>query len=244
MKINEINRNYKVFVDFDGTITKQDVYEHMFLKFGDADVAKRIIDRWISKEITSIDTCNLLCETVEDFNPGLFDEFLRTIEIEESFIKFVKFCEVNNIDLYVVSDGLDYYIDKLMIRENLNHLTVYSNHLSFDENGKLIPGFPYTDEECNLCANCKRNHILNHSSDEDITIYIGDGFSDSCPAQYVDFIFAKRSLLKFCEANRISFYPFNNFDDVIPRMEELLNKKRLKKRHQAELKRKEVYQQG
>ena len=244
MKLTNINRNYKVFVDFDGTITKQDVGEQMFLKFGDADEARNIIKRWFSNEITSIDTWNLLCETVEDFNPGLFDDFLSTIEIEESFFEFVKFCEVNNIDLYVVSDGLDYYINKLMIRENLNHLTVYSNKLSFDENGKLIPAFPYTDEECSLCGNCKRNHILNNSSDEDITVYIGYGFSDTCPAQNVDFIFAKKSLLKFCEANRISFYPFKNFDDVIPRMEEILNKKRVKKRHQAELKRKEVYQQG
>jgi len=242
--MNKINRNYKVFVDFDGTITKQDVGENMFLKFGDAGEAQKIIDRWISNEITSIDTNNLLCETVKNFNPVLFDEFLSTIEIEESFFEFVKFCEVNRIELYVVSDGMDYYIDKLMIRENLNHLTVYSNKLSLDDNGNIIPAFPYTDEECNLCGNCKRNHILNHSSEEDITVYIGDGFSDTCPAQHVDFIFAKKSLLKFCEKNRISYYPFNNFDDVIPRMEELLSKKRIKKRHQAELKRKEVFQQG
>lgn len=244
MKINKFNRNYKVFVDFDGTITKQDVGEQMFLRFGDADEAQKIVDKWISNEITSIDTCKLLCETVKEFNPGLFDDFLSTIKFEESFIEFEKFCDVNNIDLYVLSDGLDYYIDKLMIRENLDHLTVYSNQLSFDKSGNLVPDFPYTDEECNLCGNCKRNHILNHSSDEDITFYIGDGFSDTCPAQHVDFIFAKKSLLKFCEVNRISFYPFNNFNDVIPRMEELLNKKRVKKRHQAELKRKEVYQQG
>ena len=244
MTKNLLNRNYKVFVDFDGTITKQDVGEHMFLKFGDAEEARNIIQRWFKNEITGIDTWNLLCGTVKDFDPGQFDKFLKTIEIEESFHKFVKFCEKNDMDIYVLSDGLDYYIEKLMERENLSHLKIYSNNLSIDENGSLIPGFPYTDEECNLCANCKRNHILNHSADDDITFYIGDGFSDTCPAQYVDFIYAKRTLLKYCETNRISYYPFNNFDDVILSMEQLINKKRLKKRHQAELKRKEVFQQG
>jgi 2-hydroxy-3-keto-5-methylthiopentenyl-1-phosphate phosphatase len=121
---------------------------------------------------------------------------------------------------------------------------VYSNSLSFDEKGNLVPIFPFTDEECNLCANCKRNHIINHSAEDDFTIYIGDGFSDTCPAQHVDFIFAKRSLLKYCEENRISYYPFYNFDDVTLRIKELFNRKRLKKRHQAVLKRKEAYQQG
>jgi len=50
--------------------------------------------------------------------------------------------------------------------------------------------------------------------------------------------------LKFCEINRISFFPFDSFSDVINRIESLGNKKRLKKRHQAELKRREVYLQG
>ena len=45
-------------------------------------------------------------------------------------------------------------------------------------------------------ANCKKNHIINHSSDDDITIYIGDGNSDKDAAQYCDFIFAKNDLLK------------------------------------------------
>jgi 2,3-diketo-5-methylthio-1-phosphopentane phosphatase len=241
---NRIKRTYKVFVDFDGTITRQDVGEQMFLKFGDADEARQIAERWIKNEITSIDTSHLLCRTVRNFNHDLFNDFLSAIEIDDSFFDFVNFCEDNNIEIFVLSDGLDYYIDKLLTRENLNHLTVYSNRLTFDNNGNLIPLFPYTDEECNLCANCKRNHIINHSADDDITFYIGDGYSDTCPAQHVDFIYAKKSLLKYCEANRISYFPFDNFDDVIRGMKKLMSKRRLKKRHQAELKRKEVYQQG
>jgi 2-hydroxy-3-keto-5-methylthiopentenyl-1-phosphate phosphatase len=58
---------------------------------------------------------------------------------------------------------------------------------------------------------------------------------------FCDFIFAKDDLLKYCEKERITFFPFNNFDDVIERMEMLRQKKRLKKRHQAELNRREIY---
>jgi 2-hydroxy-3-keto-5-methylthiopentenyl-1-phosphate phosphatase len=75
-------------------------------------------------------------------------------------------------------------------------------------------------------------------------VYIGDGHSDQCPAQYVDFIFAKDDLLRFCEMERITFFPYHNFNDVKIRLQSLLQKKRLKKRHQSLMKRRAVYMQG
>ena len=238
------DRVYKVFVDFDGTITQTDVGEHMFLKFGDPDKANDIIRRWINKEITSTESWILLCKTVKGFKQEEFDDFLSGIKIDPGFIVFENYCRDNQIDIFVLSDGLDYYIDKVLAQNELSHLKVYSNKLEFDADNNLVPSFPYTDEECDQCANCKRNHILNNSSDEDYTIYIGDGYSDTCPAQYTDYIFAKNSLLKYCEKERISYYPFNDFTDVLERFEEMRSKRRLRKRHQAELKRKEVYQRG
>ena len=50
--------------------------------------------------------------------------------------------------------------------------------------------------------------------------------------------------LKFCEKERISYYPFKNFKDVIARIKPMLEQKKIKKRYQAELKRKAVYAQG
>ena len=123
-------------------------------------------------------------------------------------------------------------------------MKVFSNILSIDESRNLIPLFPYTDEECDKCANCKRNHILNSSGEEDITIYIGDGWSDTCAAEHCDIIFAKRSLLKYCENNGLPYYPFKSFRDVQQIITQLKEKKKVKKRHRAVLKRKEAYCQG
>ncbi|NNG25993.1 MAG: 2-hydroxy-3-keto-5-methylthiopentenyl-1-phosphate phosphatase, partial [Ignavibacteriaceae bacterium] len=85
------------------------------------------------------------------------------------------------------------------------------------------------------------DHIINHSGDDDFTVFIGDGNSDKDTIQYCDFIFAKDGLLKFCEKERITYFPFKNFNDVIKRLNQLKSKKRLKKRHRAELKRREAY---
>ena len=238
------DQTIKIFVDFDGTIAKKDVGDHLFMEFGDLDVINEIADRWIAGEISSAIFWNELFDSLPDVEKSDMDLFLKKMEIEEGFTEFLQLCDENNIELTVLSDGLDYYIDSIFAENNLSHLKVFTNKLNFTENNRMIPSFPFMDEECKICANCKRNHIINNSSDDDITIYIGDGLSDTCPAQYTDFIFAKRSLLKFCEKNRISYYPFNNFYDIIPKIEKLINKRRIKKRHQAELKRKAVYSLG
>ncbi len=234
---------FKIFVDFDGTITRKDVGENMFLKFGDAEKAREIVNRWIEGKINSKQTWIELCETIPSLDLGEFDKFIDEMEIDETFPEFVNYCEEHGHDIFVLSDGLDYYINKILKRHGLERLPLYSNVAEFKD-GRIFPVFPYTDEECDRCANCKRNHVINNSADTDVTIYIGDGFSDTCPAQFTDFIFAKKSLLKFCEQNRISYYPFENFKEIITRIDELSKRNRIRKRRQAELNRRAVYLQG
>lgn len=242
--MNLNNKSYKIFVDFDGTITQTDVGEAMFLKFGDVEKCEIWIDEWLNQKLNSKELWKLLCSTVKNFDEDEFDLFLDGIKIDPAFKKFVDYCQAEAFELRILSDGFDYYIKKILKREGLDHLEVYSNRLTFDEEKNLIPIFPFTDEECTQCANCKRNHVLNFSSEDDYSFYIGDGNTDICPVQFCDFIFAKNSLLRYCEINRITYFPYSTFDDVIKRIEELKKKKRLKKRHQAELKRREVFIQG
>lgn len=237
-------KKFKIYIDFDGTITTEDVGEKMFLTFGKPDEANRIIQLWLDDKISSGQSWEMLCNTVGKLEQKEFDDFISGVKIDSTFKEFIEFTEQNNLDVFVLSDGMDLYIDKILKQENLQNLKVFSNKLFIDDFWKITPQFPYTDEECHKCANCKRNHIISTSSDNDITIYIGDGFSDICPAQYCDFVFAKNSLLKFCEKNRISFYPYSTFADVKERISFLLTKNRVKKRYQAELKRKAVYLQG
>ncbi len=238
------DRVFKIFVDFDGTITRKDVGEHMFLEFGDPVAAREIIRIWEEGKITSVDTWTLLCKTVLGFDKIKFDDFLNTIEIDTSFIQFVEYCRINNFEVRILSDGLDYYINHILSGKGIDSVEVFSNILTINENNELVPSFPYRDEDCKLCANCKRNHILDSTGDDEYSFYIGDGLSDTCPAQYSDFVFAKGSLLKYCEKNSINFFPFQSFSEVQLKIEEFRSKKRIKRKLQPELKRKEIFQQG
>ncbi len=234
---------FKIFVDFDGTISSQDIGESIFREFGNKILVEKIIENLLSDEISAKQCWIELCNSVEKIENKTLNDFIDSLNIEESFHQLVNFCESNNFELFVLSDGFDYYIKRIFDREKLNHLKYFANKLVFTEDNRLSPSFPYEHENCRSSANCKRNHIINLSSDDDYTVYIGDGNSDRFAAQFCDFIFAKTDLLKFCEAERISYFPFTNFNDVVERLESLKSKKRLKKRHQADLKRKEAYMQ-
>lgn len=242
--MNNYEHNFKFYVDFDGTITTEDIGEEMFVQFGDAEKSYKIIKEWLDKKITSQEVWSKLCKTIDKFDKEKFDDFLNNSTVDDKFHGFLDYCKKHSFDVTILSDGLDYYIDKISKKEKFNHLKKYSNKLKITNDGKLLPEFPYTDEECKLCANCKRNHILTTSGDDDITIYIGNGWSDTCAAQHCDFIFAKRSLLKFCEKNSVPYFPFKTFDDVLKIVDKLRTKKKVKKRNQASLKRREAYMQG
>ena len=236
-----MKRTIKVFVDFDGTITLEDVGEAIFKKFGETEKVKRIIEDLLSDKISSRQCWDELCDSVDNINKVELDEFIDLLDVDPTFIPFVKFCSKNKIDMVVLSDGFDYYIDRLFNKAGLAGLKYYSNKLFVDETGMLKAEYPYFDVDSPTSANCKKNHIINHSSDDEYTVYIGDGNSDKDAAQYCDFIFAKDGLARFCSMERISFYPFKNFTEVQNKLTELMLKKNLRKRHQAQLKRKLAY---
>lgn len=235
---------FKIFVDFDGTITKEDIGDSIFQKFGDHDKIMPNLNALLANKITAFENWTNLFASIEKWDYELLYQYVDSFEMDETFKEFITYCSANNFPIYVLSDGFDLYIKRVLKREGLESaVTVFSNRWTPDgTKANLV--FPYMDEECKDCANCKRNHIINNSGDEEFTVYIGDGTSDRCPAQYCDFVFAKKFLLKYCEKERISYSPYNNFQDVIYKLELLKNKKNLKKRHQAWLKRKECYMRG
>ena len=234
-----MKKQFKIFIDFDGTIT-EDIGESIFLKFGKEEEVKEIIKDLLSDRISSKDFWFYVCESIPKINKNELDNFIDGFSIDPTFKEFCRFCGENEIDQFILSDGFDYYIERVLKKEKLEGIKYYSNKLQIINN-KLVPSFPYLDMDSPSSANCKRNHIINNSGDDEYTVFIGDGNSDKYAVPYCDFIFAKGDLLKFCEKERISYFPFRDFNDVKEIMQKLLSRKRLKKRHQAELKRREAY---
>lgn len=233
--------SYTVFTDFDGTIAVDDIGDAMFVRFGDVDACTKSFDAYRTGRIDARDCWRQGCATMTSVTKPEFTQFALSHSADVHFKSFVEFCEQKNIPVTVLSDGYDAYIDPVLEREGLDRLVRFSNRLQFNDDGTVEPVFPYTDADCIRCANCKRNHLLTRSNDSQVIVYIGDGISDRCPVQYADIVFAKDSLVSFCETHNITFHRFGNFSDVLKTFRAIVETGRPRKRRIAELARKDVF---
>ncbi|HWP81770.1 MAG TPA: MtnX-like HAD-IB family phosphatase [Bacteroidota bacterium] len=236
----------RVYCDFDGTITTQDIGNALFRRYA-GDRAVQIVQRYLSGEITAPECFVAECDAVENLTRAELESFVDHFVPDPSFHSFVQFCAANQIPLTIVSDGFDVYVERFLKNHGLDQLPFYSNQLEFLEEGRrtrIRPVFPYTDSECPRCANCKRNHLLRLSGDDDLIVYIGDGYSDRCPARYADVVFAKQELIPYCQSQNITYHEFRTFADVQSLLEELVKKKGVKQRREAKMARRDVFLQG
>ena len=89
------------------------------------------------------------------------------------------------------------------------------------------------------------------SADDDVIVFIGEGYSDRCPARYADIVFAKDELLSYCQQENISYFEYQSFSDITKRLQKMLDNKLrngriagVRKRRQAELARRAVFLGG
>lgn len=236
----------RVFSDFDGTIALEDVGSQIFRTFVGAR-ANEIVRQYLDGTIDARACLAQECEAVESVLLSELEQYIGQFRLDPTFRGFVEFCRHGDIPLVVLSDGLDFYVERLLKKNGFADLPFFSNHLEFTQQGsvmRMVPSFPYTDAECELCGNCKRNHLLTLSGDDDIIVYIGDGISDRCPVRYADIIFAKRRLIRYCQDQNITYHEFRNFGDVQQKLAQILQRKRIRKRREAEMARREIFAQG
>ena len=206
-------RKIAILCDFDGTVAVDDVGNRLFTTFGDSTQTQPLIDKWKQGLISSRECLEreaaLAHATREDV-----DRFVTRCKLDPYFKDFVDFTKRRGMEVVIVSDGLDYYIEKMLMRSGLAELDYYANHVEF-VGRKLAVEFPYYDKrDCADCGNCKTYHLAKYKREGYFVVYVGNGMSDRCPSQYSDLVFAKGELLDFCRSNRVSCVRFENFRDV------------------------------
>ena len=202
-----------IFTDFDGTLAQNDVGDLFFRTFSDWKACLLAIQRWEQDEISSREVLELAASTTR-VTQKQFDEFCGAQQLSPGFLEFVEFCRKQKWSVIVLSDGLDYYIKTILQRHGLD-LPVFSNQLDFAPPDRIRVSFPYWEESCGRCANCKHQHVRRLAKPGQRIVYIGDGFSDRCGAQKADIVFAKNDLAKWCKREGRNFRRFENFTDVL-----------------------------
>ncbi len=218
----------------------------MFREYA-GEKAKEIVRRYIDGEINARECLTQVCAAMGSLSREEFIRFVDRFDIDPHFPEFIRFCEEREIPVTILSDGLDAYVERVLNNYKLGRLVWFANHVEFVEQDgatRLVPSFPYRDAECERCGNCKRNHLLTMSGDEDVIVYVGDGISDECPVRYADVVFAKDGLVPYCQKQNITYHTYDHFGDVQSRLQDVLGHKRIKQRREAVMARRDVFMQG
>jgi 2,3-diketo-5-methylthio-1-phosphopentane phosphatase len=206
----------KFFLDFDGTITTEDVVDRVLDRFADSswkDVEKDWHEGRIGSRECLARQIALVRATPEDFA-----KLLSEVHVDPYFVSFMKTAKSLAVPVTILSDGFDKIIYEILNRclsgspELLSGLPVYCNKLEWD-GPRLKAVFPYGI--CpHGCANCKEALIRGIAWPAGQVVFVGDGWSDRFAAQTAYLTFAKEELLKFCEENNINHKRYTGFNDV------------------------------
>jgi 2,3-diketo-5-methylthio-1-phosphopentane phosphatase len=214
-----MERKLVFFIDFDGTISREDVCYKMVKTFA-AHGWEELNSLWEKGVLSTVDCARRTLQLMSVDNREL-QAFFDEMGIDESFAGFVKWIKSKAFPLYILSDGYDNYIEILLKKKRLQ-LPVYANHLEYQQEGWQIQT-PHLNEECQKCGVCKSGIIKRLISQENISVYVGDGYSDLCPAGICDIVFAKDRLAEYCEETGIKYFAFDDFNDIQRKIEELIS---------------------
>lgn len=206
-----------VFSDFDGTITQVDVTDEILTRLADP-AWHEIEDEWVKGRIGSRE-CLARQMALVEASQREFDALIDGIPIDPDFPAFVDFVQREAIPFYVVSDGFDYVIRRVLQRcgvngELRNGSHLFASSLRF-ENDRLVALFPHAPEPCEHgCATCKPAVIRQAAEAHHPIVYIGDGLSDRFAVEVSDAMFTKGQLLDYCRGHQIACSAFETFADV------------------------------
>lgn len=204
-----------IFCDFDGTITNSDNIIAIMKKFAPKewdDIKNKVLSQEISiKEGVGKMFALLPSQQKEEIS----EYIINHAEIRDGFKEFVAFTKDEDIPLYIVSGGIDFFVEPLL-QGLVEEEKIYCNGSDF-AGEKITILWPHTcDDECeNNCGCCKPSIIRKLSESDTYKIVIGDSITDLEAAKLADQVIARDFLIEKCEEHSIAYSPFETFYDVM-----------------------------
>ncbi len=200
-----------VLSDFDGTISHVDMGCSVLDRF--APGWKAVDQAYCKGEVGSRIAYGWIAPLFKASREEVLDFVRRKERTDPAFPDFYRFVRERGMDLVILSDGLDLYIEAILGRHGLE-IPFFANRILFSEGGRVEFAFPCMSEACGRCGTCKRFLLGRFRPLYDRIVYVGDGHSDVCPVQDADLVFAKGILHDQCLKRGIPCRGYRDFGDV------------------------------
>jgi 2,3-diketo-5-methylthio-1-phosphopentane phosphatase len=206
----------RIYCDFDGTISRRDSTDFILEALADPDW-RRLQVEWEAGRI-SADVCMRGQVALIGGSDAELDELLDTIELDPGFAAFAEWAEMRRFPLGIVSDGVDYFIARILSRHGLQRLPVIANHLVGSAGRRRLEHPPKPVDCASGSGVCKCQATAGASGASPL-VFVGDGRSDYCVAARADVLFAKGALAVHIAGRGQSYHPFDTFRDVLRTLE-------------------------
>ncbi len=203
-----------ILCDFDGTVSPKDMGYLLMNRFSAGDW--EAIDRdYCEGRIGSKEAYLHIAKMLKGSPEEAISWIQRHSEIDPHFESFYRYCREKEIDVKIVSDGLDFYIRTVLEVNGLSEIPFIANSTSFLDEDRIDISFPYENDECGLCGTCKKKCVQDHRRAYERIYFVGNGLSDRCGARESDFVFAKDTLYAYCIDQDIPCHHFLDFNDIL-----------------------------
>lgn len=194
----------RLVLDWDGTCTLVDTLWLVLEQFGDYDVFLRAGEQLRAgeigyRELMELEFSTVKGATLEEVNAWL----TREARMRPGFHELVRLHEP-----LLLSSGFEELIRPLLAREGVE-AELFANRLEPRPEGWRV--IWNRERPCEVCGDwCKRGGLP-----EGPFVYVGDGYSDRCPALAAERVFARAGLAEYLEGEGRAYDPFDDLDDVV-----------------------------
>ncbi|RJE90091.1 2-hydroxy-3-keto-5-methylthiopentenyl-1-phosphate phosphatase [Paenibacillus sp. 1011MAR3C5] len=221
MTKSETSKKRIVFCDFDGTITINDNIIAIIKHFN-PDGWESLAERTISTELSIKEGVGALFRLLPaSMKEEVVSFGINNVRIRDGFAEFIAYCKEQNIDFYVTSGGIDFFVYPVLSQFDIPQDHIYCNGSDFsDERIEILWPHPCDGHCTNECGMCKTTIMRQFPADEYERIIIGDSVTDFEGAKLADTVYSRSHLTTKCKELGLAHTEFDTFHDIIAAMNE------------------------
>jgi 2-hydroxy-3-keto-5-methylthiopentenyl-1-phosphate phosphatase len=211
-----------VFCDFDGTVSVVDTTDRVLSRLASPEWESLEAD-WLAGRIDAATCMRGQIALIQGSDADL-DSVLDAIELDPGFPAFAAWCADHAVPLTIVSDGVDYFIRRILARHGLGDLPIVSNRLAGEPGARALAQ-PHRRAGCAAGAGvCKCD--VAAAGPPTTMVYIGDGRSDFCVSHRADILFAKDALAAYAAGRGEAHHAFDTFHDITATLKPVVEARR------------------
>jgi 2-hydroxy-3-keto-5-methylthiopentenyl-1-phosphate phosphatase len=211
-RMKTMQKKLVLLSDFDGTVVDIDTGAYVLDEF--ANSSWRDIEEQFTRDEITFEEC-LKREFAMINHPK--DEILKSVEnattVRDHFDDVVKCCRERNIELKLVSGGLDFCIKHILEKNHLD-VDVIAPKTTFTVDGLKLE-FPKLSNV--TCFSFKDDTVRRYQRLGFNVAYVGDGYADYYAIKESNLRFAINDSVsaRLCQANKIVYVEIADFEPVL-----------------------------